>query len=416
MKVTFEELKAAFNRVLLDRGVKADTADACAEMFARTTESGVYSHGVNRFPRFIQQLDAGDIIPDAQPKRVMTLGAIEQWDAQRSIGNLTAKKMMDRAIELAADHGIGLVALRNANHWMRGGSYGWQAAEKGYIGICWTNSIAVMPPWGAKECRIGTNPLIVAIPSTPITMVDMSMSMFSYGMLEVNRLAGRQLPVDGGFDDEGNLTKEPGVIEKNRRILPMGYWKGSGMSIVLDMIATLLSDGASVAEVTQDNSDEYGISQIFIAIEVDKLIDGPTRDAKLQRIMDYVTSAERADENQAIRLPGHEFTTLLAENRLATSYQWAAEPCRPRAGLDALERKYPSAGVLDGQQLGLRAGLLCAGHNWLLDTSLRLATDRPLQADRPGGRQRWLELGLTAVRQWGDNAVKAEASFPTSGH
>ena len=123
--------------------------------------------------------------------------------------------MMDRAIELAADHGIGLVALRNANHWMRGGSYGWQAAEKGYIGICWTNSIAVMPPWGAKECRIGTNPLIVAIPSTPITMVDMSMSMFSYGMLEVNRLAGRQLPVDGGFDDEGNLTKEPG-IEKNR--------------------------------------------------------------------------------------------------------------------------------------------------------------------------------------------------------
>lgn len=71
-----------------------------------------------------------------------------------------------------------------------------------------------MPPWGAKECRIGTNPLIVAIPSTPITMVDMSMSMFSYGMLEVNRLAGRQLPVDGGFDDEGNLTKEPGVIEK----------------------------------------------------------------------------------------------------------------------------------------------------------------------------------------------------------
>ncbi len=105
-------------------------------------------------------------------------------------------------------------------------------------------------------------------------MVDMS--MFSYGMLEVNRLAGRQLPVDGGFDDEGNLTKEPGVIEKNRRILPMGYWKGSGMSIVLDMIATLLSDGASIAEVTQDNSDEYGISQIFIAIEVDKLIDGPT--------------------------------------------------------------------------------------------------------------------------------------------
>lgn len=104
MKVTFEQLKAAFNRVLISRGVDSETADACAEMFARTTESGVYSHGVNRFPRFIQQLENGDIIPDAQPKRITSLGAIEQWDAQRSIGNLTAKKMMNRAIELAADH------------------------------------------------------------------------------------------------------------------------------------------------------------------------------------------------------------------------------------------------------------------------------------------------------------------------
>ena len=146
-------------------------------------------------------------------------------------------------------------------------------------------------------------------------MVDMSMSMFSYGMLEVNRLAGRELPVDGGFDDEGNLTREPGVIEKNRRILPMGYWKGSGLSIVLDMIATLLSNGSSVAEVTQDNSDEYGVSQIFIAIEVDRLIDGPTRDAKLQRIMDFITNAERSDKNVSIRLPGHEFTRLQEENR-----------------------------------------------------------------------------------------------------
>jgi len=315
MKVTFEELKAAFRRVLVDRGVKADTADACAEMFARTTESGVYSHGVNRFPRFIQQLDAGDIIPDAQPTRVTSLGAIEQWDARRSIGNLTAKKMMDRATELASDHGIGLVALRKANHWMRGGSYGWQAAEKGYIGICWTNSIAVMPACGSKAFCIGTNPLIVAIPSTPITMVDMSMSMFSYGMLEVNRLAGKTLPVDGGFDNDGEYTRDPATIEENRRILPMGYWKGSALSIVLDMVATLLSNGASVTEVTEDNGDEFGISQVFIAIDVDRLIDGATRDSKLARIRESITGAERADSQQAIRLPGHKFPGIRAENQ-----------------------------------------------------------------------------------------------------
>ncbi len=129
MKITFEQLKAQLTQILLAHGVQAETADACAEMFATTTEYGVYSHGINRFPRFVQQLDAGDIIPEAKPVCVASLGAIEQWDAQRAIGNLTAKAMMDRATELAAEHGIGLVALRNANHWMRGGSYGWQAAE-----------------------------------------------------------------------------------------------------------------------------------------------------------------------------------------------------------------------------------------------------------------------------------------------
>ena len=315
MRVAYETMLAEFERVLNKYGFSPERAHEAAEIFAQNSLAGVFSHGLNRFPVVVDYLKKGGIDPAATAECIASFGAMERWNGKRGFGPLNARHAMGRAVELAHQYGIGLVALGNNNHWMRGGSYGWQAAEKGYIGICWTNSIAVMPPWGAKECRIGTNPLIVAIPSTPITMVDMSMSMFSYGMLEVNRLAGRQLPVDGGFDDEGNLTKEPGVIEKNRRILPMGYWKGSGMSIVLDMIATLLSDGASVAEVTQDNSDEYGISQIFIAIEVDKLIDGPTRDAKLQRIMDYVTTAERADENQAIRLPGHEFTTLLAENR-----------------------------------------------------------------------------------------------------
>ena len=314
-RVAYEEMVAQFTRVLEKHGFTPADAKDAAVIFAQNSLSGVYSHGLNRFPRVVSYLEKGEIDPLARAECISRMGSMERWDGHRGFGPLNAQRAMERACALAKENGVGIVALGNNNHWMRGGSYGWQAAEKGYIGICWTNSIAVMPPWGAKECRIGTNPLIVAIPSTPITMVDMSMSMFSYGLLEVNRLAGRQLPVDGGFDDEGNLTKEPGVIEKNRRILPMGYWKGSGMSIVLDMIATLLSDGASVAEVTQDNSDEYGISQIFIAIEVDKLIDGPTRDAKLQRIMDYVTSAERADENQAIRLPGHEFTTLLAENR-----------------------------------------------------------------------------------------------------
>ena len=210
---------------------------------------------------------------------------------------------------------MGGKALRNANQQMRVGPFSEKKTKKGYIGICWTNALAVMPPWGAKECRIGTNPLIIAVPTTPITMVDMSCSMYSYGMLEVHRLAGRQTFVDAGFDDEGNLTRDPSIVEKNRRLLPMGFWKGSGLSIVLDMIATLLSNGESTVAVTEDKNDEYCVSQVFIAIEVDRLIDGKSKDEKLNRIMDYVKTAERSDPTQAVRLPGHEFTTILSDNQ-----------------------------------------------------------------------------------------------------
>lgn len=315
MRIRYDELKAEFKRVLRKYEVPEDKAEDCATLFADTTETGIYSHGVNRFPRFIQQLRQGDIVPAAEPERILALGALEQWDAHRGIGNLTARRMMDRAMELADANGIGMVALRNTNHWMRGGGYGWQAAEKGYVGICWTNSLAVMPPWGAKDCRIGTNPIIIAVPADPPIMVDMSTSMFSYGMLEVNRLAGRQLPVDGGFDEKGNLTRDPGAIEKTRRLLPMGYWKGSGLSIVLDMIASLVTNGLSVADVTTKLSDEYSVSQVFIAIAVDKLLPPEEKERKLRETIEFITGAERVDPNQPIRLPGREFPAIREENR-----------------------------------------------------------------------------------------------------
>ena len=82
---------------------------------------------------------------------------------------------------------------RTPNHWMRGGSYGWQAADAGVIGICWTNTLPNVPPWGASEPRIGNNPLIIAIPRPPAHVVlDMAMSQFSVGALASYRTRGER--------------------------------------------------------------------------------------------------------------------------------------------------------------------------------------------------------------------------------
>ena len=140
----------------------------------------------------------GVIAVDAEPELVACFGSLERWDGKRGPGNLNAHRCMDRAIALSREHGIGCVALANTNHWMRGGNYGWQAGDAGVIGICWTNTMANLPPWGASDPRVGNNPLIIAVPRAKSHVVlDMAMSQFSYGTLASYRMRGEPLPVEG---------------------------------------------------------------------------------------------------------------------------------------------------------------------------------------------------------------------------
>jgi 3-dehydro-L-gulonate 2-dehydrogenase len=164
MRIPYQQLKAEFKRVLISLNIKDNIADACAAVFADNSRDGVYSHGLNRFPfcRIYKRKPGLDM--DAVPTPVSAFGAIEQWDGNLGPGMLNAQFCMDRAIALANNNGIGCVAIKNTNHWMRGGTYGLQAAEAGYIGLCFTNTIANLPPWGGTEPRLGNNPLIIAVP------------------------------------------------------------------------------------------------------------------------------------------------------------------------------------------------------------------------------------------------------------
>ena len=163
-RIPLEEVVATLAGVLVRHGFTGERAQACARLFAETTRDGVYSHGINRFPRFVAMVENGSVDAGAWPKRVSGFGALERWDGQKGPGNLNAYAAMERAMELSRAHGVGCVSLANTSHWLRGGTYGWQAAEAGLIGICWTNTMPNLPPWGGVEPVIGNNPLIIAVP------------------------------------------------------------------------------------------------------------------------------------------------------------------------------------------------------------------------------------------------------------
>lgn len=305
MRVKYKDMVKEFKRVLLKNGFGERDAEDAAEIFAQNSMAGVFSHGLNRFPRVIEYLQKGEIDPSVTAECEMKAGAFERWNGHRGFGPLIAKKAMDRAVELAKEFGIGLVALGNSNHWMRGGSYGWQAANQGCIGISWSNTCPNMPAWGGIDRKIGNNPIVMAIPRSngEHVVIDCAVSQFSYGKLEDCRLKGVRLPVPGGYDTEGNLTTDPAEIEKTWRVLPMGYWKGSGLSIALDLIGTVLSDGNSVKTIGTFG-DEVGLTQIMIAIDPEKMNSTELTDRIVSDIVADVKSSVPVQEGGTVYYPG----------------------------------------------------------------------------------------------------------------
>jgi 3-dehydro-L-gulonate 2-dehydrogenase len=320
LRVPYVDLYAALLRATQHLGLRGERAALCARLFAETTRDGVYTHGLNRFPRFAEMVANGCIDVTAEPTHVASPAAIslaiERWDGNLGPGNTNAHFIMDRTIALARQHGLGGVALANTNHWMRGGSYGWQAADAGLFAICWTNTLANLPAWGAASPTLGNNPLVIAVSGVNgrHIVLDMAMSQFSFGALSAYAARGAQLPVPGGYDTSGHFTTDPAAIEASARALSIGYWKGSGLSLVLDMLAAMLSGGQAAHQIPRESTRESGVSQVFLAIDPSSFAARPDLDRIAAGILQSLRDATPVDPTRPIRYPGEQTLQLREEN------------------------------------------------------------------------------------------------------
>lgn len=307
------DMKETFLSVLLRLGFEKGKAETLAQVFTSNSVDGVYTHGVNRFPVFVQYVKEGYVKKEAEPVLTSAFNGMEQWNGNLGPGPLNAIAATGRAVELAAQYGIGGVALSNTNHWMRGGYYGWQAAKKGTVLLAWTNTTALMPAWGATDAKLGNNPLVMALPyGDEAIVLDMAMSQYSYGALEQARARGETLAVNGGFDKEGKLTAEPAAVLDSRRPLPVGYWKGAGLAFLLDVLAAVLSGGSAVHQITASKK-EFGLSQMFICIDAAKFAGTPVLYQTVKAIVDdYKTSVAGGDGD--ILYPGERVLRTRAKN------------------------------------------------------------------------------------------------------
>lgn len=305
IRINYLTAKSLLNKILTTYGFDKDDSELLSEIFVENNLYGKDSHGLNRFLSFIDSVKKGIVHIGSKPERTKQFQSFEQWDGNLCAGPLNAITCTDRSLQIADKFGIGCVSLRNTNHWMRGGTYGWRAADKGYILICWSNTKPNMPAWGSHKPILGNNPLIIGVPRKkgPIVL-DMALSQYSYGSMELYSKWNEDLPFDGGFDEEGQLTKDPEAILKTERALPAGLWKGAGLSLVIDLISGLLSAGKFTNDIGKQE-DEYGLSQVFIAIDVKML---GTYETINKIVEQYIHEFHKAGKEDGIRIyyPGEK--------------------------------------------------------------------------------------------------------------
>lgn len=311
LRLPFSEIEKELYKITLNLGFSQEDARLIARTHTRSSCDGVHSHGINRFPRFVEYVKEGYVKPGAKPIKIAEFGAWERWDGNQGAGVTNAHIAINRAISLARSSGMGAVALRNTNHWMRAGTYGWMAAESGCMAICMTNTIPNMPPWGSEDATIGNNPIVMAVPrENGAVVLDMATSQFSYGRMEDARRRGEKMPYSGGWDEKGQLTKDPGSILDNGLVLPAGYWKGSGLSILMDMMVSLLADGQSSHEIGREKY-ETGLSQLFLCIDMTQASVGKNYQQAADAI---IQSVHGSSEKSAIFYPGERTLQRRKEN------------------------------------------------------------------------------------------------------
>lgn len=313
-RISFFEMESEFIRILLKYGYKKEKAETLANVFATNSLEGIYTHGVNRFARFIDYTIKKIVDAETKPKLINRTGAIEQWNGNNGPGPLNALFCTERSMKISKKHGIGCVALSNTTHWMRPGYYGWKAAQAGYCFIAWTNTIPLMPTWGSTESKLGNNPFVLAVPfGSDAIVLDMAVSQFSYGIMESYKMKNQKLPFAGGFNKNGELTNDAGEILESLRPLPVGYWKGAGMALLFDILAAILSGGLSTHEISKLDV-EKGISQVYISFDISKLQNFPSIAKTINDIIeDYISSIPIKDRTK-ILYPGQRVLETRNEN------------------------------------------------------------------------------------------------------
>ncbi|MBM3450824.1 MAG: Ldh family oxidoreductase [Armatimonadetes bacterium] len=293
--------------LLLAMGSRAEDAELVADGI---TTAALRWHpgqgqGLEKFFRYHRRYKIGGSVPNAEMSWDREGPSFALLNANDGWGYVAGQKAMRKAMALAAKTGVALVGVRNSDHFGIAGYHAKTAADGGFIGISMTNARAEMAPWGGKTAVLGTNPWGLAIPrrnAHPIVL-DMALTMAGQGMINWAAREGQPVPDDWALTKDGKRTTNPLDLLQGATQLPIGKYKGSGLSFFTDAITGVLMGAKFGLSVFQDEKD-FDVSHVMIAVHVESFMPLDRFYDRLDQLIHEVKSAAPINPGEEILLPG----------------------------------------------------------------------------------------------------------------
>lgn len=278
VNITPESAEALAKEILIAYDVPQERADLMASALVLADLRGVDTHGINRLAGYISRVVAGVVDPNPDIDFSIKTPVMASLDAKNTFGFVSGSLAVDKCIDMARTFGMGMVAVRNSNHYGMGATYVLRAVRQGFACFAFTNASRAMPPWGGAEALLGTSPFAVGVPGGEEGdfVLDMSPSVAARGKIRKAARRGEKIPEGYALDAEGRATTDPEAALKGV-VLPMGGPKGSGLAMMMDIFGGVMSGSAFAGNV----NDQYkvmdkpqNVGHWFLVFRPELFLDG----------------------------------------------------------------------------------------------------------------------------------------------
>ena len=306
-----EELYSFAVELLSAGGFKPTEAADTAKVLIWANARGFDSHGVLRIPRYVEMVEQGRINPKASIEGPQVDGAVAKLNANNISGATSMLAAMDHALPLAKKFGVGWCSVKNITHAGAIGYYAMQACEHGCIGIVMSASGPLMAYHGARVSSVSTNPIAIAVPNSKFPLLlDMSTSTVALGKILHARDSDQKIPVGWGIDGRGDATTDPNKVKS---LTPLGGPKGSGLSLMIEVLSSVLISNPVISEVL--SGGRAAMNGLAIALNIETFGDSQVFAQNITQLVSTIKELPTASGVDAVLMPG-ERGFRLAEERL----------------------------------------------------------------------------------------------------